>query len=70
MSDTINDIVYRMKNLKEFTINVDVPEGLQLHGVVPYDLSISGNKGKFKIYALSKEEAEQKIQEYLDRQQQ
>lgn len=69
MSDTINEIVHRMKNLREYTINVDIPEGFQLNGIIPYDINITGNKGRFKIYALSKEEAEQKIQEYLDKQQ-
>ena len=54
-----------MKNLKEFIINVDLPEGLQLNGVMPYDVNIQGNTGKFKVYALSKEEAQQRITEFL-----
>lgn len=69
-SDTINEIVHRMKNLREYIINVDIPEGLQLNGIIPYDININGNKGRFKIYAVSKEEAEQKINEYIERQQQ
>lgn len=69
MTQPINEILNRIKNLREFIINVDIPNGLQLNGVVPYDVSINGNKGRFKIYASSKEEAEQKINEYLEKQQ-
>lgn len=69
-SDTINEVIHRMKNLKEYIISVDIPDGMQLNGIIPYDVNINGNKGRFKIYALSKEEAVQRINEYLEKQQQ
>lgn len=69
MTQPINEILNRIKNLREFIVNVDIPNGLQLNGVIPYDVSINGTKGRFKIYASSKEEAEQKINEYLEKQQ-
>ena len=65
MTQPINDIIHRMKNLKEFIISVDLPDGLQLNGVMPYDVNIQGNRGRFKVYALTKEEAQDRITEYL-----
>jgi hypothetical protein len=67
MSTVINNIIDRMKNLREFEIEVEIPEGKSLRGVVPFDTTINKNKGKFKVYAISKEEAEQKVKEFLER---
>lgn len=67
MSQTINQVMNRIKNLREFTITVDIPEGIRLSGVVPFDTSISENKGTFKVYALTEEEATQKVSEFLNR---
>jgi len=69
-SETINQVIHRMKNMREYIVNVDIPEGFQLNGVMPFDANINGSKGRFKIYAVSKEEAEQRINEYLEKQQQ
>ena len=54
-------------NLKEYIIDVDIPEGKVLHGVIPYDITISKNKGRIRVYAKSKEEAEKQIQEFLNK---
>lgn len=56
-----------VRQLREFIIDVEIPDGKILHGMIPYDVTISKNKGKIKVYAVSKEEAEQKIQEFLSR---
>lgn len=65
MADTINQIMDRIKNLQEFTIEVDLPENFKLHGSIPYDLKISDNKARVKIYALSYDEAYSKVNEYI-----
>lgn len=57
----------RLKNLREFVINVDVPEGKTLSGVIPFQASISQNKGRFKVYATSLEEAKQIVDSYLNK---
>lgn len=69
MSDTIEVIMDRIMNLKEYNVEVDLPDGYKLHGVIPFDTKISGRKGNFKVYALSYEEAYQQITEYLAKQQ-
>ena len=67
MSQTIDQVMNRLKNLKEFTIEVDVPDGMTFGGVIPFDATISKNKGTFKVFALTKEEATQRVNEFLNR---
>lgn len=62
---TIGPILKELKKLREFNVDVDVPEGFQISGVIPFDASISGNKGTFKVLATSFEEAEKRIQDYI-----
>ena len=69
MTDTIDVIMERLKNLQEYTVEIDLVEGYKLHGVVPYYTKISGNKGFFKVHALSYEEAHQRVTDYLTSQQ-
>ena len=61
----ISNIIERMKNLRQFTVEVDLPDGLELHGVMPFDISIKKNKGWFKVYALNMEEATEKVNEFV-----
>lgn len=56
-----------LKNLKEYIIDVTIPEGKILHGVIPYDVTVSKNKGRIRVYASSKEEAEKQIKEFLEK---
>jgi hypothetical protein len=65
MSVDIVQSMNRIKTLREFSIEVDVPEGMKLAGVVPYDVNINANKGIFKVYASSYDEAKQKVDEFL-----
>ena len=63
----IDTVINRMKNLRQFTIEVDLPEDFQLHGVMPFDIKIKKNKGWFKLYALTIEEAQEKVDEFINR---
>ena len=67
MSETIGTILDRIKNLKVFDVKVDIPEGFHFSGVIPFDASISQNKGVFKVYASTQEEADEKVNSYLAR---
>jgi hypothetical protein len=62
----MNTIINRMKNLREFTVEVEIPEGKALRGVMPFDARISQNHGTFKVYALTLEEATEKVNEFLN----
>jgi uncharacterized protein HemX len=57
----------RLQNLREFVINVDVPEGKKLSGMVPFQATINQNKGRFKVYATSLDEAKQIVDNYLNK---
>lgn len=67
MSETINAVLDRIKNLKVFDVEVDIPEGFFFSGVIPFDATISQNKGIFKVYASTQEEADEKVNSYLTR---
>jgi hypothetical protein len=57
----------RLQNLREFVINVDIPEGKKLSGMVPFQATINQNKGRFKVYATSLDEAKQIVDTYLSK---
>lgn len=65
MSETIGSVLDRIKNLKVFDVEVDIPEDFYFSGVIPFDATISQNKGIFKVYASSQEEATEKVNSYL-----
>ena len=58
-------ILNQLNRLREFDIEVDIPEGCHLPGIIPFDASINENKGMFKVFATSFAEAEQKINDYI-----
>jgi hypothetical protein len=59
-------IIDKFNRMREFTIEVEVPEGKQLSGVIPYEPLVSQNKGRFKIYATSYDEAHEIVSKYLN----
>jgi hypothetical protein len=61
----ISQVIDRMKNLRLFTVEVELPEGFELYGVMPFDVSIKQNKGWFKVYAVTLEEATEKVNEFI-----
>lgn len=67
MSVDMKSLVNRIKNLREFVIEVEIPDGKTLSGIMPYDVTISKNIGRFKVYAVSMEEAKKRIDEYLEK---
>ncbi len=58
-------ILDQLNKLREFEIEVDIPEGVTLPGVIPFNATINENRGKFKVFATSFAEAEQKIKDYI-----
>lgn len=65
MSQTIETIIDRIKNLAVFDITVEMPSSFEFDGQVPFDIFISGSTATFKVYAANRQEAEQKVDEYL-----
>jgi len=66
MSHTIEKIMDRIKNLGEYEVSRDIPEGFNFNGKVPFDIKIKGSVGTFKVLAVNMKEAEQTIARYLE----
>jgi len=62
----IDDVIYRMKNLKEFKIKRTMDEGFVLNGKMPYHVKLDKhNVLTVKLMAVSKEEAERRVSEFI-----
>ena len=65
MSTDMNQLFKRIKNLKQFTVEVDVPEEMSFSGKFPFDAVFKDNRAYFKVYAESQEEADSQVQKFL-----
>jgi hypothetical protein len=63
----VENVIYRMKNIRQFIVTVDLPDTFQLNGIMPFDVKIRKNKGWFKVYALTLEEAQEKVNEFVNK---
>ena len=66
MTREFNRVMERIKNLTEYEVMVPFPKDFEFGGVVPYDMSISGNFAFVKVVAESLEEATLKANEYFE----
>jgi hypothetical protein len=66
MTREFNRVMERIKNLTEYEVMVPFPKNFEFDGVVPYDMSISGDKAFVKVIAESIEEATLKANEYFE----
>jgi phage FluMu protein gp41 len=65
MAKTVKAVLDRIKNLNEFEIKTELPDGFAFNGAVPYDIKIKENTATFTLYALDAEEAAEKVNQYL-----
>ena len=63
--DMANDLIFRAKNLNEFTVTTEVPENFQFNGVVPFDMQIQDNIIYAKVWAIDFDEAAKRLDEFL-----
>ena len=66
MKKEFDKVMNRIKNLAEYEVMVPFPKDFEFGGVVPYDMSISGNFAFVKVVAESLEEATLKANEYFE----
>jgi hypothetical protein len=64
-ADMAMNLIYRAKNLQEFTIEVDVPDNFKFNGLIPFDMTIENNVMKAKVFGLTFEEAVATFDKYL-----
>ncbi len=60
-----NDLIFRAKNLQEFTVETDVPEDFQFNGVVPFDMTIENSVICAKVFAVDFNEAVKRLDKFL-----
>lgn len=64
--DMANNLIFRAKNLHEFTVTTTVPEDFRFNGTVPFDLHITDGKISAKIWAVNFNEAAERLDTFLD----
>lgn len=59
------DVINRVKALQEFEVKTTIPEGFRFRGRVPFDMQIDGEDVIVKVYALTLEEAINRVDMFL-----
>ena len=59
------NLIFRAKNLQEFTVTTEVPNGVVFNGVVPFDITITGTVLEARIWAIDFDEAVRRLDEFL-----
>jgi hypothetical protein len=64
--DMANNLIFRAKNLQEFTITTEVPDDFKFHGTIPFDMEIVGSILEAKVWAVDFDEAVNKLNSFLE----
>jgi len=64
-SELASQLIFRAKNLNEFTVTTDVPENFKFNGLVPFDMSIKEGQIAAKVWAVDFDEAAQRLDQFL-----
>ena len=65
MTDTIKQVLNRIKGLKQFVVRVPVPEEFQFSGSVPFDMEIVGSIAMVTVWAATQEEAQIRAEKFF-----
>ena len=65
MTDTIQQVLNRIKGLQQFVVRVPVPEEFRFTGAVPFDLEIVGGVAMVTVWAASEAEAQRRAEEFF-----
>lgn len=64
-ADIANNLIFRAKNLHEFTVTTEVPENFRFNGLVPFDIQIKEGQIAAKVWAVDFDEAAQRLDQFL-----
>lgn len=64
-ADMATNLIFRAKNLQEFTVTTDVPDGIRFNGSVPFDMHIVGSNLEAKVWAIDFDEAVHTLNQFL-----
>ena len=65
MTNTIKQILDRIKGLKQFVVQVPVPRDFCFDGSVPFDIEIVGGVAMVTVWAASEAEAQRRVEEFF-----
>jgi hypothetical protein len=63
--DMTHNLIFRAKNLQEFTVETTAPEDFRFNGVVPFDMTIENNVICAKVFAVDFNEAVKRLDDFL-----
>jgi hypothetical protein len=59
------NLIFRAKNLQEFVVTTELPDGVRFNGVVPFDMQITGSILEARVWAVDFNEAVDRLNEFL-----
>ena len=65
MTDTIKQVLDRIRGLKQFVLRVPVPPTFRFTGAVPFDMEIVGSIAMVTVWAADQEEAQARAEEFF-----
>jgi hypothetical protein len=65
VTNTIKQVLDRIRGLKQFVVQVPVPEEFQFTGAVPFDLEIVGSVAMVTVWAADQAEAQQRAEQFF-----
>lgn len=63
-----NQLIERAKKIEEFIVTKQLPNGFSFSGTIPYDMWIQGTVAEIRVWAISAEEADKTVTEWINRQ--
>lgn len=64
--EIFNETMERAKNMREFKITRYVDSGWLPNGYIPFDIHVKENTATMTVYAMSAEEADQMVTEFME----
>ena len=65
MTDTIRQVLDRIKGLQQFVVRVPVPEEFRFAGAVPFDMEIVGSVAMVTVWAADQQEAQVRAEQFF-----
>jgi hypothetical protein len=59
------NLIFRAKNLQEYTVTTELPDDFGFRGIIPFDMQITGNILEAKVWAVDFDEAVHRLNEFL-----
>ena len=63
--DMANNLIFRAKNLNEFTVTTEVPDEFRFNGEILFDMQIKDSIITAKVWAVDFNEAAKRLDDFL-----